>query len=328
MLFIYWGWDTSVSVNEETKDSHRTPGRAAVISTVVLLVTYALVVMASQSYAGIGTHGIGLSNPNNENDVINVLGTSVFGTSGIGWFMTKLLLLMVLTSAAASTQTTILPTARTTLSMATYKAIPDAFGRVHKRFLTPTVSTVVMGSVSIVLYVVLNYQSNGGGVISDSVTALGLMIAFYYGLTGLACVWYFRTTLTQSARNLWLRGILPGVGGLILWFAMFWFFWYNWVTPSNSYTTWTIPGTHRVVGGVFIIDVVAILLGIVLFFVWWAVRPAFFRGEVLNKDTPTLVPADLGTPVGLFGIDERPPPAAAPAGPAEGAPVENEPDAR
>ena len=26
MLFIYWGWDTAVSVNEETKDSHRIPG--------------------------------------------------------------------------------------------------------------------------------------------------------------------------------------------------------------------------------------------------------------------------------------------------------------
>jgi amino acid transporter len=26
MLFIYWGWDTAVSVNEETKDSQTTPG--------------------------------------------------------------------------------------------------------------------------------------------------------------------------------------------------------------------------------------------------------------------------------------------------------------
>ena len=32
-------------------------------------------------------------------------------------------------------------------------------------------------------------------------------------------------------------------------------------------------------------------------------RPAFFRGEVLNRDTPTRVPQDLGTPVGLFGIE-------------------------
>ncbi len=316
MLFIYWGWDTAVSVNEETKDSRRTPGRAAVLSTLILLVTYALVVMASQSYAGVGTHGIGLGNSANENDVINVLGTSVFGTSGIGWFMTKLLLLMVLSSAAASTQTTILPTARTTLSMATYKAIPEAFGRVHRRFLTPTVSTVVMGLVSIVLYVVLNYQSNGSGVISDSVTALGAMIAFYYGLTGFACVWYWRDTLTTSSRNLWIRGILPLAGAVILWFAMFWFLWYNWVTPSNSYTTWTIPGTHRVVGGVIILDIAAIVLGVVLLLVYWAVRPAFFRGEVLNRDTPTMVPDDLGTPVGLFGIEE--PDAAAAAATQEG----------
>ena len=32
-IFLYWGWDTAVTVNEETKDSRRTPGRAAIIST-------------------------------------------------------------------------------------------------------------------------------------------------------------------------------------------------------------------------------------------------------------------------------------------------------
>ncbi len=26
MLFIYWGWDTTVSVNEETRIRHTTPG--------------------------------------------------------------------------------------------------------------------------------------------------------------------------------------------------------------------------------------------------------------------------------------------------------------
>ena len=38
MLFIYWGWDSAVAVNEETKDPARTPGRAAIISTVMLVV--------------------------------------------------------------------------------------------------------------------------------------------------------------------------------------------------------------------------------------------------------------------------------------------------
>src|SRR6266851_3052459 len=32
-VFIYWGWDCALSVNEETKDSARTPGRAAVMAT-------------------------------------------------------------------------------------------------------------------------------------------------------------------------------------------------------------------------------------------------------------------------------------------------------
>ena len=40
MLFIYWGWDTAVSVNEETKDPAKTPGQAAILSTLLLLVTY------------------------------------------------------------------------------------------------------------------------------------------------------------------------------------------------------------------------------------------------------------------------------------------------
>ena len=51
-----------------------------------------------------------------------MLGKAVFGGSGFGTVMSQLLILMVLTSAAASTQTTILPTARTSLSMAVYRA--------------------------------------------------------------------------------------------------------------------------------------------------------------------------------------------------------------
>ena len=302
MLFIYWGWDTAVSVNEETKERDKIPGRAAVTSTLILLATYALVIMSTQSYAGIGTTGIGLQNPNHNGDVLTVLGTSIFGTSGFGTFLTKLLVLMVLSSAAASTQTTILPTARTTLSMAVFKAIPSAFARIHKRFLTPTVSTLAMGGVSIVLYVTMNYLSSGNAVIQDSVSALGVWIAFYYGLTGLSCAWYYRKTLRESPRTLWLRGILPLAGWAMLWFAMGWAFWYYW-KPVNSYTSWTIPIIHWHVGGVFVLDAGAVLLGIVLMVVYAQLRPAYFRGEVLNRDTPTRVPADLGIPVGLFGIE-------------------------
>ena len=301
MLFIYWGWDTSVSVNEETANKHVTPGRAAVFATVILLVIYEVVVLAAQSYAGLGTKGIGLGNPAHQGDVLSVLGGSIFGSSGFGSVLTHLLLLMVLTSAAASTQTTILPTARTTLSMAVYKAIPRKFARIHPHFLTPTWSTVAMGGVSIILYVVMNFIS-AGTVISDSVTALGVLIAYYYGLTGLTCFWYYRHSLAHSTRNLFVQGILPLLGWAIMWSVGGYSLVQDW-KPSSSYTTWHVPGLGWDIGGSFLLAAGSLLLGIILMYIYRAVAPPFFRGEVLNADTATLVPDDVGTPVGLFGVE-------------------------
>jgi len=288
MLFIYWGWDTAVSVNEETKDKTKTPGQAAIISTVLLLVTYALVIFSVLAFAGTGTSGIGLSNQSHGGDVLSVLGGAIFGTTGFGAVLSRLLILMVLSSAAASTQTTILPTARTTLSMAVYKALPDSFAKMHPKYLTPTVSTIVMGLVSIALYIPMNYIS-GGNIIADAVAALGIYIAFYYGLTALSCVWYYRKTLTSSARNLWMRGILPGLGWLIMWSAGIYSLQSDW-TASYGYTFWTVPGLHWEIGGIFLIALGAAIAGVVVFFYMRATRPAFFRKETLTRSTPTLVP--------------------------------------
>jgi len=291
MLFIYWGWDTAVSVNEETKDKNKTPGQAAIISTVLLLVTYAIVIFSVLSFAGIGTKGIGLNNPANASDVLSVLGSAIFGGNGIGTFLSRLLLLMVLSSAAASTQTTILPTARTTLSMAAYKALPSAFAKIHPRYLTPTVSTIVMGLVSIAIYVPMNYIS-GGAVIADAVTSVGLYIAFYYGLTAFACVWYYRKTLTSGARNLWMRGIIPLFGGLIMYGAGIYSLWEDWdVGTSNSYTSFTLPfypNWH--VGGAFMLFFLSALAGLLVAIYMRVTAPAYFRKQTLTRSTPTLVP--------------------------------------
>jgi amino acid transporter len=288
MLFIYWGWDTAVSVNEETRDKNKTPGQAAIISTVLLLVTYAIVIVSVLAFAGISAKGIGLSNESHGGDVLSVLGGAIFGTTGFGTFLSRLLILMVLSSAAASTQTTILPTARTTLSMAAYKALPASFAKIHPKHLTPTVSTIVMGAVSIALYVPMNYIS-GGNVIYDAVTAIGIYIAFYYGLTALSCVWYYRKTLTSSARNLWMRGILPGLGWLLMWAAGIYSLQSDW-TATFGYTHWTVPGLHWEIGGIFLIAFGAAVAGVLGFFYMRITRPAYFLKETLTRATPTLVP--------------------------------------
>ncbi len=39
-VFAYWGWESAVNLNEETTDSSSTPGKAAILSTLILLATY------------------------------------------------------------------------------------------------------------------------------------------------------------------------------------------------------------------------------------------------------------------------------------------------
>ncbi|MGH2929027.1 MAG: APC family permease, partial [Solirubrobacteraceae bacterium] len=204
-IFIYWGWDSGVAVNEESRDRHRGPGKAAVISTVILLVIYVAVSVAAQAF-----HGTKFL-AGNSADVLNALGGGVFGSP-----LDKLMIIAVLTSASASTQTTILPTARTTLSMAHWKAIPKAFGEVHPRFLTPTFSTLLMGGLSILWTIALLAFNPKQNVLGDTISALGFSVVFYYGFTGLACAVYFRRDLLKSVRNFVLAGVIPLIGGLMM----------------------------------------------------------------------------------------------------------------
>ena len=273
-VFIYWGWDTAVSVNEETADPEKTPGRAAVISTLLLLLTYAIVSVATVAFAGVGETGLGLANPENSEDVFNALGPSVFGDSAVGKGLEILLILSVLSSASASTQTTILPTARTALAMGAYKALPSTFAKIHPRYLTPTVSTIWMGVVSVVFYVGLTLVSTN--VLGDSIAAVGLMIAFYYGLTGFAAVWFYRRDLFTGLHPFLMKGLMPFLGGVML-LGAFVIASYQYAQPDYGSTTlWGV-------GGVFIIGIGTLLLGAVLMVVYARVAPAFFRGETLPR---------------------------------------------
>lgn len=279
-VFIYWGWDTAVSVNEESDDPARTPGRAAILSTLLLLVTYALVSVAAVAFAGVGTTGIGLGNPDNADDVFRSIGPALFGSSWIGHVGLLLLSASILTSASASTQTTILPTARTTLSMAVYKAIPTSFAKIHPRFLTPTVSTIAMGLASMLFYGIFTIISPS--LLTALVGSVGLMIAFYYGLTGFACSWFYRRTLHHTRRDFFMQGVLPSLGGLILLVAFVYalksYAEVDWLTDEDGNNV-TIFGF----GAVAVVGVVAILLGLVLMVVWRLREPAFFHGETLPR---------------------------------------------
>jgi len=247
-------------LNEETEDATHTPGRAAVVSTLLLLAIYLIVSIAAQAF-----HGVGFLN-DNADDVLGALGKDVL-PSGLD----KLLIIAVLTSASASTQTTILPTARATLSMGSHGAIPRYFARIHPRYLTPGPSTIWMGIVSIACFVTLNSVSTN--ILDDSVTATGFGIAFYYGLTGFACTWYFRRELGKSLRNLVYVGLLPLLGGLIL-FTLLGYDVYQQSDPSYS----SVGHAWLGVGPPVAIGMLGLGLGIVLMIAQRIVSPdPFFR---------------------------------------------------
>jgi amino acid transporter len=273
-IFIYWGWDTAVSVNEETEDATKTPGKAAVVSTFLLLGIYVVVTFAAQAF-----HGIGFLN-NHSDDVLGALGKDVLGSP---W--DKLLIIAVLTSASASTQTTILPTTRATLSMSSHGALPKTFAKINPRYLTPGVSTIWMCAVSIAVFLVLNSISSN--ILFDSVTATGFGIAFYYGLTGLACTWYFRRELGKSVRNFVYVGLLPAVGGFML-LAILGDSVYEAWSPSSSNVGSSWLGLSPPVA----IALLSLLIGIVVMVGQRIVSPdPYFRWKTQVADPSVLEPA-------------------------------------
>jgi amino acid transporter len=206
----------------------------------------------------------------------------VFG-SGV---LQKFLLFSVLTSASASTQTTILPTARTTISMANWGALPKVFARVHPRFQTPSVSTLAMGGVSIVWTVGLLLTSSPAHILGDSITGLGFSILFYYGFTGFACAIYFRRELFKSVHRAVLVGLVPFAG-----FAgMAYIFVKSYVTVSTPGYNYSPPMFGIQVP--IVIGIGGLLLGLVFLAAQWIFMPDFFKRRPQTAD-PRILAAHL-----------------------------------
>jgi amino acid transporter len=275
-IFAFWGWDTSLTVNEESKESEKIPGRAALLCVVSILLTYLLVAVAMQMFAGTGTEGLGLGNETISDNVFGALAEPVLGNP-----LDLFLFLAVIASSAASLITTFLPSSRTMLAMGTYRAFPQRFATVHPRYLTPSYATVAAGIGAGLFYAVLTFTSEN--VLTDTIYSLGIMICFYYGLTAFACIWYFRNELFNDVPSIVFKLLFPLLGGLGL-LAVFV------VTLRDSASP--DYGSGASIGGVGLVLILGlglIVLGLAFMLAQRARDPAFFRGETLHKDTPALV---------------------------------------
>ena len=268
-IFIFWGWDVTLTMNEETKDPDKVPGRAATLTVLIIMAIYMVVALAVISYAGVGDTGLGAGNPENQESIFAVLSGPIMGPFAI------LMSLAILSSSAASLQSTMVSPARTILAMGYYKALPERFGNVSPRFMSPSVATITAGVAAAAFYVVTRLLSENA--LWDTITALGMMICFYYGVTALACVWYFRRELFASARNIVFKFLAPLVGGVVLLVMFF-------STARDSMSPDYGSGSN--VGGlgmVFILGMGVLMLGVVIMVVMRVRQPGFFKGETLKR---------------------------------------------
>jgi amino acid transporter len=271
-IFAFWGWDTALTVNEESKNSDTTPGRAALLCVLSILLTYLLVSVATQMYAGLGESGLGLTNPEVSDNVFGNLAVPILGHP-----LDLALFLAVLASSAASLITTFLPTSRTLLAMGSYRAMPKAFAKLHPVHKTPSVATFTAGIGAATFYTVMTVLSER--VLTDTILALGIMICFYYGLTAFGCIWFFRHQLFSSAYNVVFKFLFPLLGGLGLFFVLI-------ITLRDSADP--AYGSGASIGGiglVLILGLGLILLGLIFMFIMRARQPEFFRGETIIHES-------------------------------------------
>jgi amino acid transporter len=192
-LFAVSGWDVTANLNEETRDGARIAGAgsiAAVAIVVLLLVGFCALALRLLSDAEIERAGI------------NIVSAVAQKLMPHPW--DYLAVVAVMTSTIGTLETSILQFTRTLFSMSRDRTLHPRYGRLHPVYRTPWVATLLITGLGLALLFGSLTLHGVKPVIEASINAVGFQVAFYYGLAGLACVWYFRT----AARG--------GIGKLVL----------------------------------------------------------------------------------------------------------------
>ncbi len=203
--FYYWGWDVTANLNEETKGSRKTPGIGGIVGIVFVFLLFEVFTVATNLVLTSSQIS------NNAADVLAVLGQAVWhGTGG------KIIVIAVVLSTVATLETTLIQVTRTLFSMGRDHTLPKALGTVHSHRKTPLVATGVVTIVSLGLFIGSQYVGSIRTILGDAISAIGLQIAIYYSLAGLAVVMLYRRQLLKSASNFLFMGLWPLVGAIFM----------------------------------------------------------------------------------------------------------------
>jgi amino acid transporter len=100
--------------------------------------------------------------------------------------------------------------------MARDRVWPRLFADIHPCFQTPWLGTIVLAILCVVGVLLTTGSPSVSATLSSLTSNIGVLVAFYYGITGFACIWYFRRLLLRSWVTLVFAGIVPLVSGVFL----------------------------------------------------------------------------------------------------------------
>jgi len=207
-IFFYYGWDVTMNLSEETKDPHRTPGRAAFWSMIFLIIfflAFIVITLLALSDAEIQQY--------NTNIIFAIAEKLFVKTWGY------VAIIAVLLSTIGTVETQIVQFTRTLFAKGRAGALHPRYSRLHARFGTPHIAIFFIWIVGLALLFVSSYLPTINVILQDSITALGFQISFYLGLTGLACAWYYRKMITGKILPSITHIIWPAASGFFLFFV-------------------------------------------------------------------------------------------------------------
>jgi amino acid transporter len=250
--FYYWGWDVTSNLSEETRDSRRTAGLAALVGVGVVFLLFEAFTVAVNVLLSAGRIESAGAN------VLAVLGQEIW--PGVGG---KLLILAVLLSTVATLETTLIQVTRSLFAMGRDHTMPAALGTVHRRWNTPWVAIAAVGGAALLMFGAAAAAGSVASILRDAVSAIGLQIAFYYGLAGIAAVVAYKGMLLTSVRNFLIGGAWPLLGAAF----MLWAF----VESLGELSTTALS-----------IGLGGLLAGIVPMLVYWRKGSAYYRPARLD----------------------------------------------
>jgi amino acid transporter len=200
-LFALSGWDVTANLNEETRDGGRIAGAGSIVAAVIvilLLSGFTALSLRLLSDREIGRAGINI--------------VSVVAAKEMPHPWDYLAVVAVMVSTIGTLETSILQFTRTLFAMSRDRALHPRYGRLHPVHRTPVLATMLITALGLVLLFGSLALPGIKTVTSDTINAVGFQVAFYYGLTGLACAWYFRVEARSGVGRFFLLFLWPLVG--------------------------------------------------------------------------------------------------------------------